>query len=237
MSQGRSHGRHSLENPSPRRQRLTRLGLAAGTATAARGRRRSRADRRRFPQRAEHARPTSVSGAGCAVSDEPPRDTARYAAAHLSAVSRSARAHRRPESPRAKRKLWTTAALDVRVLPQENDPHASGWSRTASRSGSPASARAATPRSSTAGAARWVTAEYLSKTKIVDPADRGLSDAPCPDGSSIEGGLQPSRSRSTGLCARPSPSSARTAARTATASTSTARPSTSWCPARRSASS
>ncbi len=34
------------------------------------------------------------------------------------------------------------------------------------------------------GAARWVTADYLSKEKA--PEAMGLSNAPCPDGSEIE---------------------------------------------------
>ena len=73
-----------------------------------------------------------------------------------------------------------------------------------------------------------MTADYLSKEKT--PEAMGLSDAPCPDGSSIESAIQPRPSRSTALRVPPSPSSRRTAARTVTASTSTARPSTSWCP-------
>jgi hypothetical protein len=46
---------------------------------------------------------------------------------------------------------------------------------------------------------RWVTAEYLSKDKPAPPkkaasssgSTAGVSDAPCPDGSEIESGLQP----------------------------------------------
>ena len=47
--------------------------------------------------------------------------------------------------------------------------------------------------------ARWVTASYLSKNKVVEKAASsasgggasGISGAPCPDGSDIEAGLQP----------------------------------------------
>lgn len=38
------------------------------------------------------------------------------------------------------------------------------------------------------GQSRWVTSKFLTKEK---PAITSVSDAPCPDGSGIEGGLQP----------------------------------------------
>lgn len=42
------------------------------------------------------------------------------------------------------------------------------------------------------GQSRWVTAKFLTKDKpAASPESMGLSDAPCPDGSGIEGGLQP----------------------------------------------
>lgn len=42
------------------------------------------------------------------------------------------------------------------------------------------------------GQSRWVTAKYLSRKKPEPtPEAMGLSNAPCPDGSSIESGLQP----------------------------------------------
>ena len=39
------------------------------------------------------------------------------------------------------------------------------------------------------GAARWVTAEYLSKHKVVAPGSKGLVDAPCAGTSGVESGL------------------------------------------------
>ncbi len=85
-------------------------------------------------------------------------------------------------------KLWTTANLDVRTQPRE---------KTRTVGLLDAGKRVPVTGRRIAGYAevlvgkvpRWVTADYLSKKKA--PAERGLSGAPCPDGSSIEAGLQP----------------------------------------------
>jgi hypothetical protein len=90
--------------------------------------------------------------------------------------------------PEPKGKLWTTSDLDLRVEPREKSKVAglldSGEhvAVTGRRQGE--YAEVIVNR-----VTRWVTADYLSKEK--SPAAMGLSDQPCPDGSSIESALQP----------------------------------------------
>jgi hypothetical protein len=91
--------------------------------------------------------------------------------------------------PKPKGKLWTTEALDLRLEPREKSK-TTGVIK-------PGKHVAVTGR--TQGAyrelivnpqtTRWVTADYLSKNKT--PEAMGVSDQPCPDGSSLESGLQP----------------------------------------------
>ena len=92
--------------------------------------------------------------------------------------------------PVAKGKLWTTATLDVRALPKEK---ARTFGQVGETKQVPVTGRRQGRYAEIVrgGKARWVTASYLSKKKVVDPADRPLSDAPCPDGSGIESALQP----------------------------------------------
>jgi hypothetical protein len=90
--------------------------------------------------------------------------------------------------PKAKGKLWTTADLDLRTEPREK-------ARTAGLLDSgehvPVTGRKMGSYAEVLvkGVPRWVTADYLSKEK--SPAAMGLSNAPCPDGSSIESAIQP----------------------------------------------
>ena len=94
--------------------------------------------------------------------------------------------------PKPKGKLWTTAPLDLRLKPLEK-------ARTAGLL-EPGKQVAITGRRQggyaeviVAKTARWVTDDYLSKEKT--PEAMGVSNAPCPDGSSIESGLQPAAVR------------------------------------------
>jgi hypothetical protein len=90
--------------------------------------------------------------------------------------------------PKPKGKLWTTADLDLRTEPREK-------ARTAGLLDSGKQVPVTGEKSGAyaeviiKGVARWVTADYLSKEK--SPAAMGLSNAPCPDGSSIESAIQP----------------------------------------------
>jgi len=91
--------------------------------------------------------------------------------------------------PKAKGKLWTTEALDLRLEPREKSK-TTGVIKpgkqvavTGRRQGD--YREVIVDRQTT----RWVTADYLSKNKT--PEVMGVSDQPCPDGSSLESGLQP----------------------------------------------
>lgn len=94
--------------------------------------------------------------------------------------------------PKAKGRLWTTAKLDLRTEPRKQARTAGlvdstkQVAVTGRRLG--AYAEVIVGRTTT----RWVTASYLAAKKPQpQPADIGLSDQPCPDGSSIESALQP----------------------------------------------
>jgi hypothetical protein len=99
--------------------------------------------------------------------------------------------------PVAKGRLWSTATLKLRLEPREK-------ARTAGLL-KPGTHVAVSGRREKGYAevivnrtARWVTGDYLSKKKekpAKAPGAVGVSNAPCPDGSSIEGGLQPAAIR------------------------------------------
>jgi hypothetical protein len=94
--------------------------------------------------------------------------------------------------PKAKGKLWTSSDLDLRVEPREKAKVAglldSGKQVAVTGRRQGAYAEVIVNRT-----ARWVTADYLSREKT--PEAMGLSDQPCPDGSSIESALQPASVR------------------------------------------
>lgn len=94
--------------------------------------------------------------------------------------------------PKTEGRLWTTARLDLRTEPRKRARTAGLLDSTkrvavtGRRLGD--YAEVVVGRTTT----RWVTASYLSKSKPQpQPADIGLSDQPCPDGSGIESALQP----------------------------------------------
>jgi hypothetical protein len=95
--------------------------------------------------------------------------------------------------PKAKGKLWTTAPLDLRLEPREKSKTAglikSGKQVAVTGRTQGAYSEVIVNRMTT----RWVTADYLSKNKT--PEAMGVSDQPCPDGSSIESALQPASIR------------------------------------------
>jgi hypothetical protein len=94
--------------------------------------------------------------------------------------------------PRATGKLWTTENLDLRLEPR-------GKAKVAGllKSGKqvPVTGRRHDGYAEVVmgRVARWVTQDYLSKKKV--PEAMAVSDQPCPDGSSIESGLQPAAVR------------------------------------------
>jgi hypothetical protein len=94
--------------------------------------------------------------------------------------------------PKAKGKLWTTENLDLRLEPREKAKVA-GLLKSGKQV--PVTGRQQNGYSEVVlgRVARWVTADYLSKQKV--PEAMAVSDQPCPDGSSIESGLQPASIR------------------------------------------
>jgi hypothetical protein len=96
-------------------------------------------------------------------------------------------------APKPKGKLWTTAPLDLRLEPREKSKTAGvikpGKQIAVTGRKQGAYSEVIVDRLTT----RWVTADYLSKNKT--PEAMGVSDQPCPDGSSIESALQPASIR------------------------------------------
>ena len=90
--------------------------------------------------------------------------------------------------PKATGKLWTTADLDLRTEPRAKAKTAglleSGKQVpvTGKRQGGYAEVIVGT-------LTRWVTEDYLSKTKERPPGSLGLVDKPCPGTSGVESGL------------------------------------------------
>ena len=93
--------------------------------------------------------------------------------------------------PKVTGRMWTTADLDLRATPTETARvlgEIDGVSRVAVTGVRSAGYAQIVIRRSGDRTVAWVTADYLAAKKPVDPADLGLSNAPCPD-SSVERGL------------------------------------------------
>jgi hypothetical protein len=94
-------------------------------------------------------------------------------------------------APKVTGRMWTTAALDLRVAPTEGARvlgEVDELTRLAVTGERSAGFAQVVVRRAGAATIAWVTAEYLAEKKPTDPADLGLSGAPCPD-SSVEHGL------------------------------------------------
>jgi hypothetical protein len=99
--------------------------------------------------------------------------------------------------PKATGKLWTTADLNLRVEPAEKSKVV-GLVESGERVSVTGRRLDGYAEVISGKQTRWVSADYLSKEKEKPAASTsgggatsGLSGAPCPDGSSIEAGLQP----------------------------------------------
>ncbi len=90
--------------------------------------------------------------------------------------------------PKVKDRLWTTADLDLRVEPRDKSRNV-GLVKSGKRVAVTGKRLGAYSEVVVGRASRWVTSDYLSKNKT--PEVMGLSDQPCPDGSGIEGAIQP----------------------------------------------
>ncbi len=95
--------------------------------------------------------------------------------------------------PKAKGRLWTTSDLNLRVEPRAKSKVVSvvksGKRLEVTGRKLGAYSEVIVGRTTT----RWVTADYLSKEKAARAT--GVSNQPCPDGSSIESALQPAAVR------------------------------------------
>ncbi len=94
--------------------------------------------------------------------------------------------------PKATGKRWTTGNLDLRVEPSEKSKVV-GLLKSDKRIAVTGRTDGKYAEVVVDSLPRWVTASYLSKAKTVaeEAGPAGISGAPCPDGSSIEAGLQP----------------------------------------------
>lgn len=90
--------------------------------------------------------------------------------------------------PKATGKLWTTAPLDLRTQPRAK-AKTTGLLKSGERVPVTGRRQGGYAEVIVNKVTRWVTDDYLSKQKA--PQAMGLSDAPCPDGSSIESAMQP----------------------------------------------
>jgi hypothetical protein len=156
---------------------------------------------RRFAYLAAPLVTSAVVGIGVAVTSggSEPLDVAKYASGDIAAAApenRAAGISRDSDrlavtslfNPKVTGRLWTTSDLDLRATPTE-DARVLGEVKaitrvrvTGERSGGYAQIIVRDHGSRTVA---WVTAEYLVPKKPTDPAQLGLSMAPCPD-SSVE---------------------------------------------------
>ncbi len=182
MSRVRLDARHS-QSPSPQRSRLTRLGLVAVAATialvgvgvAVGGVTGSAVSKASTDHRASTAQASTAAA--------PTRDPQERTMSVSRSIDRTPLAR-----PTAVGKLWTTAPLDVRLQPKEHARTAgvipSGKHVAVTGRRSHGYAQVVVGLS-----ARWVTADYLSKKKELQPGSKGLVDRPCPGTSGVESGL------------------------------------------------
>ena len=97
--------------------------------------------------------------------------------------------------PKATGKRWTTGNLNLRVEPSEGSKVV-GLVKSGKRVAITGETDGEYAEVVIGTLPRWVTASYLSKAKETPEESgvtgaSGISGAPCPDGSSIESGLQP----------------------------------------------
>lgn len=144
-----------------------------------------------------------TTGAGTTLADGDKVDFSRYSFGsaeddvRATALSRSAtRAGVRAGAklPAVKRKLWTTAELDLRLRPNE-DARVDGEFDALRKIGVTGVRRNGYAQVVVRREVRWVTAEYLSRKKPAAPGDLPLIDRPCPGTSGVEAGLTPAAVR------------------------------------------
>ena len=90
--------------------------------------------------------------------------------------------------PKATGKLWTTADLDLRTEPREKAKTA-GLLVSGKRVPVTGKRQGGYAEVIVGKVTRWVTDDYLSKSKVRPPGSLGLVDKPCPGTSGVESGL------------------------------------------------
>jgi hypothetical protein len=90
--------------------------------------------------------------------------------------------------PKATGKLWTTAPLDLRTEPREK-ARTAGLLQTGKHVPVTGKRQNGYAEVIVGRLTRWVTDDYLSKSKERPPGSLGLVDRPCPGTSGVESGL------------------------------------------------
>jgi hypothetical protein len=90
--------------------------------------------------------------------------------------------------PKATGKLWTTADLDLRTQPSKKAKTA-GLLKSGKHVSVTGKREDGYAEVIVGKLTRWVTDDYLSKSKVRPPGSLGLVDKPCPGTSGVESGL------------------------------------------------
>lgn len=224
MSRGRARGRHCLNPTNPGRRRLawltaatvTALAVGVGVSAAGSGALVSNAVSANAGSPNVLSADLAAAGATPATPDIGPRTVPPAPRISPRALGTSRSAQRVPlvshRVPKAHGRLWTTAALRLRIEPRARAGFA-GLLSSGRQVQVTGRHRGAYAEVVAAGVTRWVSADYLSKSRaaarqavakrtvakrtVVDGSSNGgsVSGQPCPDGSSIEAGLQPAAIR------------------------------------------
>ena len=100
----------------------------------------------------------------------------------------------KPRVPKATGKLWTTAALDLRTEPREK-ARTAGLLKSGQHVPVTGERQGGYAQVIVNRVARWVTDDYLSKSKERPPGSLGLVDRSCPSTAGVESGLTDSAVR------------------------------------------
>ena len=183
MPRGHSRGKHTLAPTRSasfhtvfRRRRLALVAaplvtaLAIGTGVATSG----------------FARPDAPRRAASSIGAAAATDTHERVLGTTRSQDRVALINNRV--PKATGKLWTTAPLDLRTEPREK-ARTAGLLQTGKHVPVTGKRQNGYAEVIVGRLTRWVTDDYLSKSKERPPGSLGLVDRPCPGTSGVESGL------------------------------------------------
>jgi hypothetical protein len=139
---------------------------------------------------------TGVVTSGFSAPNPPSQATGSISAATTTSAERVLGTTRSAErvalvnnrKPKATGKLWTTADLDLRTEPREKAKSA-GLLKSGKQVPVTGKRQGGYAEVIIGRLTRWVTDDYLSKTKERPPGALGLVDKPCPGTSGVESGL------------------------------------------------